>query len=140
MRNPVVDVESGARSLEVAIVEDEQVLVLLRQALNHMRLALREIPDIALVQDFVLIAAVFVNSANGDLAMVHVAPFCDTVPVELANAAFGQVLLSACDVVAGWEIGDDLFSDPAAGELAGFGVGEAPFEVLYGAGVGGFLA
>jgi hypothetical protein len=50
------------------------------------------------------------------------------------------VLLRASDVVAGGQVGDDLFADPAAGELAGFGVGEAPFEVFDGAGVGGFLA
>jgi hypothetical protein len=33
-----------------------------------------------------------------------------------------------------------LFSHPAAWELAGFGVGEAPFEVFDIAGIGGFLA
>jgi hypothetical protein len=102
--------------------------------------AFGEVPNIAFVQYFVLVAAILVNSAYGDLTVVDVAPFRDAVPVELANAAFGQVLLGAGDVVAGWEVGDDLFSDPAARELASFGVGETPFEVLYCACVGGFLA
>jgi len=46
------------------------------------------------------------------------------------NAAFGQVLLGTCDIVAGGKIGDDLLSDLAAGQLAGFGVGEVPLEVV----------
>lgn len=105
-----------------------------------MRLALGEIPDIAFVQDFVLIAAELVHSTDGDLTLVDVAPLGDAVPVQFANTTLCQVLLGTGDVIASREIGDDLLSDPAAGELAGFGVGEAPFEVLHGTRVGGFLS
>ena len=131
VRDPIIDIESGACSLEIALVEDKQVLVLIRKALNHMRLALGEVPDIALVEDFILVTTELVNSADTNLTLVDIAPLGDTVPVQLANAAFGQVLLGTGDVVAGGQIGDDLLSDPATGQLAGLGVGEAPFEVLY---------
>jgi hypothetical protein len=60
--------------------------------------------------------------------------------MHFADGVLGQVLLGSRDVLAGWEIGNDLLSHPAARELAGFGVGEAPFEVFNGAGVGGLLA
>jgi len=131
MRDPIIDVKGGARGIEIAIVEDKQILILLRKPLDHMRLTLREIPNIALIQNLKLIATVLVDSADANLALVDVAPLSDTVPVQLADAAFGQVLLGTGDVVAGGEVGDHLLSDPAAGQLAGFGVGEAPFEVLY---------
>lgn len=131
MRDPIIDVKGGARGIEIPIVENEQVLVLIRQALDHVRLAFGEVPDVAFVQDLELVAAVFVDGADADLALVDVAPLGNAVPVQLADAAFGQVLLGACDVVAGGQVGDDLLPHPAAGQLAGFGVGEAPFEVLY---------
>ena len=122
MRDPIIDVKGGARGIEIAIVEDKQILILLRKPLDHMRLTLREIPNIALIQNLKLIATVLVDSADANLALVDVAPLSDTVPVQLADATLGQMLLSACDIVTGRKIGDDLFSDPTARQLAGFGV------------------
>lgn len=58
---------------------------------------------------------------------------CDTVPVKLAEAAFSKGLLCGGNVVTGWKIGDDLFSNPASLELSRLGVGESPFQVLHSA-------
>jgi hypothetical protein len=131
MRDPIIDIKGSARGIEITIVENKQVLILLRKTLNHMRLALREVPNIAFIQNLKLVAAVLVNSADTNLTLVDIPPLGDAVPVQLANAAFGQVLLGTGDVVTGGQVGDDLLSDPTAGQLADFGVGEAPFEVLY---------
>lgn len=130
MRNPVVNVECRPGSLEVAIVKDEKILVLLSQTLDYMRLAFWKVPDVTLVEDLNLVASELVNSTDGNLAFVYVAPLCDAMPVQFANAAFGQVLLGSGDVFARGQVGDDLLAHPAAGELAGFGVGEAPLEIL----------
>ena len=81
MRDPIIYVKHGARSIEIAVVENEQVLVLIREALDHVRLSLGEVSDIAFVQDFELVAAVLVDNTNGYLALVDIAPFSDAVPV-----------------------------------------------------------
>jgi len=81
MRDPIIYVERGACSIEIAVIENEQVLVLIREALDHVRLSLGEVSDIAFVQDFELVAAVLVDSTNGYLALVDIAPFSDAVPV-----------------------------------------------------------
>jgi hypothetical protein len=131
MRNPIIDIKGGTRGIEIPIVENKQILILLRKTLDHMRLTLREVPNIALIQNLKLIAAILVDGADANLTLVDVPPFSNAVPMQLPNAAFGQVLLGTGDVVAGGQVGDDLLSDPAAGQLAGLRVGEAPFEVLY---------
>lgn len=140
MCDPVIDVERCASSLEVAFVEDEKILVLLGQTLDNMGFSLGEVPNVSFVQDLELVAAELIDSTNGNLTFIHVAPLCDIVPVELANAALGEVLLGSGDVFAGRQIGDDLLSDPTARKLASLRVGEAPLKVLYGACVGRFLA
>jgi hypothetical protein len=140
MRDPIIHIKTRPRRLKVPIIKDERILVLLRQPLDNMCLTLGEVPDIAFIQHLDLVAAVLVHGADGHLAVVSVAPLGDAVPVHLADAVLGQVLLGAGDVVAGGQVGDDLLAHPAAGQLPSFGVGEASFEVLDGAGVGGFLA
>jgi hypothetical protein len=140
MRDPIIHVETRPRRLKISIIKDEKILILVRQTLDNMRLTLGEVPDIALVQHFNLVAAVLVHGADSDLAVIDVTPLSHAVPMHLTDGVLGQVLLGACDVLAGWEVGNDLFSHPAAWELAGFGVGEAPFEVFDIAGIGGFLA
>jgi len=140
MCDPVVHVEGCACSLKVAVIEYEQVLVLIRKALDHMRLALWEVPYIAFIQNLVLVATKFVDSGDCDLALVDIAPLGDTMPVQLADATLRQMLLGTGDIIAGGEISDDLFSDPAARQLTCFRVGEAPLEILYCAGVGGLLS
>lgn len=62
------------------------------------------------------------------------------MPVKLADRALAQVLLRAGNVVARGQVGDDLLAHPAAFEDARLGVGEAPFQVGHGAGVGRLLA
>lgn len=61
------------------------------------------------------------------------------VPVQFADGALLQMLLSTSNVVAGRKISDDLLANPAALEDFGLGVGEAPFQIRYRAGVGGLL-
>ena len=101
MRNPIVDIERCACSLEISLVEDKQKLILVREALDHMRLALGEVPDVAFIQDLELVTTEFVDSADTNLTLVDITPLGDTVPVQLTNAAFGQVLLGTGNVVAG---------------------------------------
>lgn len=101
MRNPIVDIERCACSLEIALVEDKQELILIREALDHVRLALRKVPDVTFVQDLELVTTEFVDSADTNLTLVDITPLGDTVPVQLTNAAFGQVLLGTGNVVAG---------------------------------------
>ena len=49
MRDPIIDIEGRARGIEVAIIEREQVLILLIETLDRVRLALGEIPYVAYV-------------------------------------------------------------------------------------------
>ena len=58
-----------------------------------MRFAFWEIPDVAFVQGFVLVASVFVDGEDGDLAFVDEAPFSYPMPVQLSDCPFLEVLL-----------------------------------------------
>lgn len=60
--------------------------------------------------------------------------------MQLAVRSFGQVQLRGREIGAGGEIGDDLFSDPAALEDTRSRVREAPFEVRHEAAVGRLAA
>lgn len=140
MCDPIIHIETRPRRLEIPIIKDKKILILLCQPLDNMRLTLGEIPGIASIQHLDLIPPILVHSADSHLAVVHVAPLCDAVPVHLTDGVLSQVPLRSGDVLASWQVGNDLFSHLTAWELAGFRVGEAPFEVFDGAGVGGFLA
>ena len=62
------------------------------------------------------------------------------MPVKLAEAAFGKSLLCGGDVMTGWKVGDDLFSNPASLELSRLGVGKSPLQILHCTIVCGFLS
>ena len=76
MSDPVINIESRAGSIKVAIIEREKILVLVCQSLNRMRLAFGEVPDVASVQDIDLILAALINGGDEDLTLVDIAPFC----------------------------------------------------------------
>lgn len=73
--NPVVNIERRAGGFKIAIVEHQEILVLIRKALDDMSLAFGKVPDIAFVQDLELVAPELVDSTHGDLALVNVSPF-----------------------------------------------------------------
>ncbi len=51
------------------------------------------------------------------------------MPVEFSDSSLDEMLLSARDVMAGWQILDDLFTDPTTLQETSLGVGEAPFKI-----------
>lgn len=61
------------------------------------------------------------------------------MPVEFSNSSLDEMLLSARDIMARWQVLDDLFTDPTAFQETSLGVGEAPFEVGNNAVVSGLL-
>lgn len=75
MGNPVIDIECRTRGFKVTLIEDEKIFILVRESLDHMRLAFREIPDVAFIQDLVLVATELIDGTNSNLTCVHVAPF-----------------------------------------------------------------
>lgn len=60
--------------VEVAVVKDEEILVLVREALNGMRRALGEVPDVAVVEFLNLVHAVLVHDGELHLAGVDDTP------------------------------------------------------------------
>lgn len=86
MRYPVIDHECCTSSIEVTVIEDQEVFVLVCQALNRMGFTLGKIPDVALVQCFHLVATILVNGRDDDLAFVHEAPF------RLADEQYSRLL------------------------------------------------
>lgn len=137
--DPVVDVEGGAGPVEVAVVEDEEELVLVAEAGDGVGDALGEVPDVAVAELDGLVDAVFVDGGDEDATGVDEAPFslfpttdgkCQkpkgrlwqqeggasyhSMPVELTDGALAEVLLGGGNVVALWKILDDLLTDPAA--------------------------
>lgn len=89
VREPVVDHEGRADLVEVAVVEDEQVLVLVVQALHRVRRALGEVPHVADGEDRGRVPAVFVDGGHEDAAGVDPAPF-----------GLGDVLAGRCRFVS----------------------------------------
>ena len=72
---PVVEVEGRACAIEVAVVEGEEVFVLVVEALHGVCLALGEVPDVAEVEFGGLVPAVFVDGGDEDAAEEDLAPF-----------------------------------------------------------------
>jgi len=60
--------------VEVAVVKDEEILVLVREALNGMRRALGEVPDVAVVEFLNLVHAVLIHDGELHLAGVDDTP------------------------------------------------------------------
>lgn len=75
MRKPVVDIERGARGLEIPVVKGQKVLVMVVETLQGVGFSFRKIPDIARVEDLVLVTSEFVNSRDCDTSIGNISPF-----------------------------------------------------------------
>jgi hypothetical protein len=147
MGNPVSDIESGSSCGEVSVVECQKELIVVADTLHSMRHALREVPDVSFFDYLVLVAALLIDNGDAERSFVEVAPFglsfvsqCIliqwnedethyTVPMELTNATFLDVLLGAGDILAGRQVRDDLLPRPATSEDVRLGIGHAPLEI-----------
>lgn len=49
--------------------------------------------------------------------------------MKLTDSSLLQMLLGTCNVVTGRQVSHDLFTNPAALENSGLGVGKAPLQV-----------
>jgi hypothetical protein len=123
-------------SLEVAVVERQDILVLIVEALDSVRLALGEVPDVSKAKFSRLMTALLIDSRDKNAAKKYLAPFSHSMPMQLPNSAFLQMLLRSCDVMTGGKITDNLLSNPSTRKDPGFGIPKAPFQVRYVAGVG----
>lgn len=71
--------------VEVSVIESEKILVLVVDALNGMRLALREIPDVSDSKLLDLLLAVLVNGRDDHSTSIHESPLGDFVPVQFPD-------------------------------------------------------
>lgn len=131
--------------VKVGIVKDQEVLVLIGETLDGVGSSLGEVPDITIVENLFLVAAILINGRNKNRALINNTPFglfvsvnhrrqglrgtYNTVPVELTNGALDQVLLGTRDVMARGKILDDLLTDPTTLQKTSLGIREAPLEV-----------
>ena len=88
MSDPVGDAE-GAEFGEVAVVEDQdEVTGLVAEALQHVAVAAREVPDVAGVEIVGLGEAAWVDDGGADAALKNERPFGrGGVPVQFAHRA-----------------------------------------------------
>lgn len=75
MRDPVIDHERRAHSIKIPIVEDKQILILVRQSLDRMGRAFWKVPDVPYFEGINLVVTVFVDGRDKNTAGVDVAPF-----------------------------------------------------------------
>ena len=111
-----------------------------------MCLPLWKVPDITNLQVVDLILPSFVYSRDTDRTRVNVAPFRlqwdqsgayssapkkthDSVPMQLPQSPFCQMLLSSSNVFTGGQIGHNLFPDPASRKEPRLRIRKAPFEI-----------
>jgi hypothetical protein len=157
MSDPVVDVERRAmmgsvvRNLlavlgslpdfvKIGVIKDQEKLVLVAQALHSMCHALGEIPNVTIVERLNLVSSELVDSRNQDGSRVHEAPLGHTMPMQLTNAALGQMLLRSRDVVTLRKILNHLLAEPSPVEKPCLGVREAPLEIWHNTVVCGLLS
>lgn len=115
--------------LKVTVVESEEVLVLIVQSLDVVGNTLGEIPDVTGLELLGGKATVLVNAAEKKRAVVDETPFRHSVPVQLANSTFLQMLLGPGNIVALGQILDDLLARPATGEQSGLRLRETPLDI-----------
>lgn len=73
---PVVEVEGRACAVKVAVVECEEIFVLVVEALHGVCLAFGKVPDVAEGEFGGLVPPVFVDGGDEDAAEEDLAPFC----------------------------------------------------------------
>lgn len=126
MRHPIGDAE-GAEFGEMAVIERQNKMRAVRQRLNGMAVAFREIPDVAGAE---IRHLTFSSIEDGDarMAFQHECPFGgDGVPMQFAHAARLQRHVDARHAFGDRELLDGSFARPAAGQAAFFAVGEFVF-------------
>jgi hypothetical protein len=108
----------------------------LAQALDRMRDAGGEVPEVADTDIVDEVVARGVDGGDPRLAIQHVGPFRLLVPMQLARAAGVQAHVHAGDVLGDAELADRDLAGPAALLLAHMRVGEGIAQVLERAAVG----
>ena len=151
MQEPVIYHECCAQFVEISVVEGEEVLVLVVQTLDRVRLAFGEVPDVAWLELGDLVVAVGIYGGDCDSASVDEAPFglreaisslrpcCAAstsqtyhpVPMNLPNCTFVQMLLRGRNIRGNGKIRYHLLTNPSAVKQPGVRVREPPFEIRY---------
>ena len=95
MGNPIIDVKCGSNRVKFAIIKGQQVLVLVIKALNGVRLALGEIPDVPYIEDVDFILAILIDCRDQDLASVNVTP----LGLQMHKLHYTTPLARRCNVL-----------------------------------------
>ena len=133
---PVADQE-GVVFVEVAVVEHQQELAAVRpEALDRMRNARREIPEIADAHVVDEVAPLRIDGGNARGAVEHVGPLRRLVPVQFAHAAGVEAHVHAGDGRRDAELAHGHLSRPPAGFQPHMRVGEREAQVRQRAVVG----
>ena len=101
--------------VEVAVVEDQQELAaILAQALNRVRYAAREQPEISFVHVFHERPALLIDCRDARAAGRHIGPLGAHMPVQFADAAGDQTHLHASHLLRQREVAHRHLASPAA--------------------------
>ena len=112
--DPVTEQE-GVVLVEIAVVEHQQKLGAVgTQALNRMRDAWREIPQVADADVVDEIAALRIDRGDARGAVEHVGPFGGLVPMQLAHAAGIEPHVDAGDILGNAKLAHRHLPGPAA--------------------------
>lgn len=91
LTQPVVDIERGARLVEVAVVKDQKVFVIFSEAVDGVRNTFGKVPDVAIAESLSLHFAVLIDSRDDHLASVYDAPFGLTFVSTTRGMSLGYV-------------------------------------------------
>jgi hypothetical protein len=73
--------------VKVGVVKDQEVLVLIGKTLDGMGSSLREVPDIAIVENLFLVPTILINGRNKNGSLVDNTPFGLDVLVHHRSSA-----------------------------------------------------
>jgi hypothetical protein len=129
MRQPVRELKRRVR-VEVAVVVDEQHLAaVVGEALDRVRDAGREVPDVTLAHVVLEGAQLRVDGGDPRPTGDHVGPLGLSVPVQLADRAGLEPHVDGGDLGGDGQLADRRLPGPAAFAQASVAVGEGPPEV-----------
>ena len=118
-------------SLQVSVIERQQILVPIVAALDSVRLALGESTSVPEAEPSCLMTAFLIDSRDKNAAEKYLPPFSYTMLVQLTNCALYQMLLRSCNVMTSGKITNDLLLNPSTRKFSGFGITRAPFQIRY---------
>ncbi len=117
MRHPIGDAE-GAEFGEMAVIERQNKMRAVRQRLNGMAVAFREIPDVAGPEIRHFAFAFGIENGDARMALQHKRPFGgDGMPVQFAHAARFQRHVDAGHALGDRELLDGGFARQPLGRL-----------------------